>query len=84
MVAEKLQLLSGVLFSHSLTDDVEHKTHGLIGSGFVGDNAVVKEVTDDGKVYFRMIRNTVLGLRYLFFYLFHMRILSRHTIRPLS
>ena len=26
------------------------EAHGLIGSGFVGDNAVVKEVTDDAKV----------------------------------
>ena len=50
LVAVEVQLPGGLLFSHSIADGVEYKAHGLIGSGFVGDNAVVKEITDDGKV----------------------------------
>ena len=50
LAAVELQLHSGLLFSHCIVDGVEYKAHGLIGSGFVGDNAVVKEVTDDAKV----------------------------------
>ena len=50
LAAVELQLPSGLLFSHCIANGVEYKAHGLIGSGFVGDNAVVKEVMDDGKV----------------------------------
>ena len=50
LVAVELQLPSSLLFSHSIANGVEYKAHRLIGSGFVGDNAVVKEVTDDAKV----------------------------------
>ena len=50
LVAVELQLPSGLLFSHCITNGIKHEAHGLIDSGFVGDNAVVKEVTDDGKV----------------------------------
>ena len=46
LVAVELQLPSGFLFSHSITNGIQHKPHGLIGTGFV----VVKEVPDDGKV----------------------------------
>ena len=40
LVAVELQLHSGLLFLHSIANGVEYKAHGLIGSGFVGDNAV--------------------------------------------
>ena len=50
LAAVELQLPSGLLFSHCIANGVEYKAHALIGSDFVGDNAVVKEVTDDGKV----------------------------------
>ena len=50
LVTVELQLPSGLLFSHCIVDGVEYKAHGLIGSGFVGDNAAVKEVADDAKV----------------------------------
>ena len=50
LAAVELQLHSGLLFSHCIVDGVEYKAHGLIGSGFVGDNAAVKEVADDAKV----------------------------------
>ena len=86
LVAVELQLPSGLLFSHSITDGVEYKAHRLIGSGFVGDNAVVKEVTDDGKVQdtLRCVNIRYVGYPLLFFYHLYMCIWSRHTNRPLS
>ena len=43
LVAVELQLPSVLLFSHCIADGVEYKAHGLIGSGFVGDNAVCQK-----------------------------------------
>ena len=43
LVTVELQLPSGLLFSHCIVDGVEYKAHGLIGSGFVGDNAVCQK-----------------------------------------
>ena len=47
LVAVDMQLPGDPFLLLGIADGGKHESHGLMGSGFVGDKAAVKEATDD-------------------------------------
>ena len=68
LVAVEAQLRSGPLFLplHGQTNGVQDQIHRLLGSGFVGNDAVVIEIPDHGQIQYALPGVDVGDVRYPF------------------
>ena len=57
LVAVELQLRSDTLFLllHGQTNGAQNQIHRLLGSGFVGNDAVIIEIPDHGQVRYALL-----------------------------
>ena len=64
LVTVQLQLCSDLLFSFSQAESVSHELCGLLGTCFIGDDAVVIEIPDYGQIQNTFARLDIGNIRY--------------------
>lgn len=60
--AVEVQLPGDLFLLSGVSDGVEHEIHGLICSGCVADNVVIKQIPNDGKVHNALCRMDVRNI----------------------
>ena len=63
LVTVELQLCSDFLFPLSCPYRVQHKIHCLLRSGLVGNDAVIIQIPDDGKIQYTLPGMDIRNIR---------------------